>query len=237
MPFDFGLFAGRWPFRRLRKGELSHRFAEAPEGGLAASLDAIFYNDPWEADAPLLAALEGTALLGAVTLDAGLPWAEGRLREAARAGARALRLYPGIHGYAPEDAAPLCRLAGELGLGVAVTARMEDARLEYLLRQKPVEPRAVKALAEKCPGTQFLLSNFYLSELCGLEGDNLWADTAGLCHGLFPFENLSFPRERLLFASFSPLQCRESALLNLPEDAAFLAENTSAFWEACYGKS
>ncbi len=239
MLFDFGCFTGHWPYRRLRRGSLENCRADLAAagvgGGLMASLDAVFYNDSWEGDGPLLEALSGTGFSLAICLNPALPWWRLRLGEAARAGARAVRLYPGIHGYPLEAAEELCREAGELGLGVIVTARMEDQRLQYLLRQEPVSPREAAGLAKKCPGTQVILSNFYLSELEGLSGENLWADTAGLCHGLFPFENLEFPRERLLFASFAPLQCPESAVCNLPEEQDFLDCNTRNYWEACNG--
>lgn len=239
MMYDFSAFTGHWPYRRLRRAGLLERLednaAHGIGGGLLSSLDAVFYHDAWEADAPLLTALHGSSWHLAMSVNPLLPWSRLAVVNGARAGARAIRLYPGIHCYSLEDSSvlPLCRIAGTLGIAVAITGRLEDKRLEYLLHQEDVAVDSVLNLAEKCPETQFLLTNFYLDELASLScpPENLWADTAGLCHGLFPFEHLTFPASRVLFGSCAPLQSLDSALLNLPEDQRnkILSENARGF--------
>lgn len=229
MNYDVSAFSGHWPFRRLR-----NRGVPAPGwGGVVSSLDAIFYNDPREGDLPLLEALpEGWQL--AMCLNPRLPWMEQALREFSARGVRFGRLYPGIHGYDLENGAvhSLCAAASEVGMTLFLTARMEDNRLCWLLRQYPVPTEACLALARKYPKATFVLSHFYCSELtdCLPLPENVWTDTAGLCHGLTPVEDLihaGFPAEKLLFGSFSPLECRESHLLNLPGayESLILSEN------------
>lgn len=243
MYYDFGAFAGRWPFRHLRCRDWQAQRTRLEKlgigGGYVSSLEAIFYNDPWEADGPLLAALTGEWRL-AMCVNPRLPWAEMAVTAAKNRGVDGLRLYPGIHRY-PLDAPEVCQVcdrAEELGMAVLVTARMEDDRLCYLLEQQSVDAASMCRLAHNHPGAKFVLSGFYLQELAALEEipENLWADAGGLCHGLEPVTRLlegGVPAERLLFGSFSPLQCAESHLLNLPEPVreAALRENGRRFME------
>lgn len=243
MNYDFSVFSGRWPFRRLRNHDLSRLLAQHEQlgfsGGVVSSLEAIFYNDPREADLPLLEALpEGWEL--AMCADPTLPWMTDAMAEACRAGVRFLRLYPCIHHYALDDPTlfRLCALAEQLNMTVILTARMEDDRLCRLLEQKHVPVSLCLALARRYPGARFLLSGFYLSELMDALPlpENLWADTAGLCHGLCPVTelmNAGFREDRLVFGSFTPLLCTESHLLNLPEyqARAILSRNGQTLME------
>lgn len=245
MNYDLSAFCGHWPFRHLRRSSVQEQLgayeAAGITGGLMSSLDAVFYQDPWEADGPLLDALTGTRWELAMCVDPRLPWAEMAVRRAHSRGVGHLRLYPGIHRYSPECADDICAVAGELGMTVTITGRMEDERLCYLLQQEPVYTEACFALAERHPKVNFLLSGFYLGELldCGPVPENLWSDTSGLCHGLRPVQVLTeggFPPEKLLFGSLSPLQCLQSHLLNLPQmyKDQILSANPSRFLEGKY---
>ena len=218
MRYDYAVYTGHWPFRKLRQGALSQvleKYKTAGfSGGCVSSLDAVFYNDPWEADGPLLEALKGTGWEPAVCVDPTLPWWELRLREARKMGVRFARLYPGIHGYDIGDMEPLWKAAGELGVTLLLTARLEDERLCRLLNQGSVSIEACAAMAQKFPEVVTVLSGFYLHELKSLTlwPDNLWTDTSGLRHG--PPEKHD---DRTVFGSGFPLQCLESHLLNLPD--------------------
>lgn len=242
MNYDFSAFSGHWPYRFLRRSGASEQLREYEaigfSGGCMSSLDAIFYNDPWEADGPLLRALSGTGWALAMCVNPRLPWTEQAVRHARSLGVMHLRLYPGIHHYPLDSAAELCRLADELRMTVIITGRMEDPRLCYLLDQRPVSGSECLALAARFPGVSFLLTGFYLSELMGCcpVPDNLWTDTSGLCHGLYPVQELiggGFPPEKILFGSLSPLQCLHSHLLNLPENykTNILSTNPKRFLE------
>ncbi len=242
MNYDLSAFCGHWPFRKLRLASLDEQLAEFARlgisGGCMSSLDAIFYNDPWEADEPLCHALAGTAWHPAICVNPRLPWWELGVEKAYALGVRRLRLYPGIHRYGAESAESVFRLAEKLGTALIITARMEDDRLCYLLEQQPVCLEDYAALCWAYPRVPALFSGFYGGELAELKDPppNLWADTAGLCHGLWPIEKLTeqgFPLQRLVFGSMSPLQCVQSHLLNQPKSAAdaILSYNPKLFLE------
>lgn len=226
MNYDFSAFSGQWPYRLLRGSGVTDMLAEHRQlgisGGCMSSLNAIFYNDPWEADGPLLKALSGTGWELAMCVNPMLPWAEQSVRGARSLGVRHIRLYPGIHHYALDAASGVCRLAEQLQMTVMIVGRMEDPRLCYLLDQQSVRAADCFTVARQHPMARFLLVGFYGSELsaCGATPGNLWTDTSGLCHGLYPVQTLTeagFPPDRILFGSLSPLQCLHSHLLNLPE--------------------
>ena len=228
MRYDFAAFTGHWPFRRLRQGALTavlQKYREAGfHGGVVSSLEAIFYQDPWEADGPLLEQLRGTGWEPAMCLNPRLPCWEDRMKEARAAGIRFARLYPGIHGYSILDTGALWEMAGRLDMKLLITARMEDERLCYLLEQGRVPIADCAAMAQRFPGVSAVLSGFYLGELRGLDcwPENLWTDTVGLRHG-----PLTGHWDRMVFGSGFPLNCLESHLLNLPEPAREAALETN----------
>lgn len=247
MNYDFSAFSGHWPYRFLRGSSVTEQLAEYKQLGFSrgcmSSLNAIFYNDPWEADGPLLKVLSGTGWKLAMCVNPRLPWTEQSIRHAHSLGVRHMRLYPGIHRYPLGTADEICRLAEQLQMTVIITGRMEDPRLCYLLDQQSVCAADCFTLAQQHPMTKFLLTGFYGGEISGHGAvpENLWTDTSGLCHGLHPVQTLieaGFPSDKILFGSLSPLQCLHSHLLNLPEfnKTDILSTNPKRFLEMKYDK-
>lgn len=225
MYFDAAAFCGHWPYYHLRQGSLPQVLqklkAAGIEGGFLSSLEAIFYNDPWEADGPLTEELKNTNWRVAMSVNPDLPWAQQLVRQGFDAGAGAVRLYPCIHGYEEDgqQVISICRFAGQLGLPVILTLRMEDERMQYLLRQKNPDFARIRKLTQQCPQTRFLLSNclvHQVDELLPLPS-NVWFDTAGFKGEFYLEDQKSIPGERILFGSFTPLQAVSSAVLSVPE--------------------
>lgn len=239
MYFDAAAFCGHWPYYRVRNGNLEQMLeryrAVGIDGGLMSSLDAVFYQDPWEADGQLAKALAGTNWRVAMSVNPTMPWAEQLLLQGKDAGVGAVRLYPCIHGY-DEDApqvVELCRLAGKLELPVIITTRMEDGRMCYLHDQRNPDMDRIGRLAQQCAHTRFLVSNCLVAEAKALLPlpENLWLDTAGFRLDFFLETQQDIPPERFLFGSFAPLQCINSAMCMIPEGMKqqFMHDNAQAF--------
>lgn len=239
MYFDAAAFCGHWPYYHVRNaglGQMLERYRAAGiESGLMSSLDAVFYQDPWEADRELVKALTGTDWRVAMSVNPTMPWAEQLLAQGKEAGVGAVRLYPCIHGYEEDDprVVELCKRAGELGLPVLITARMEDGRMCYLHEQRNPDMGRISRLALKCGQTKFLVSNALVAEAKALLPlpENLWLDTAGFRVDFFLETQQDILPERFLFGSFAPLQCISSAICVIPEDKKqqFMCENAQAF--------
>lgn len=239
MYLDAAAFCGHWPYYRLRSEKLPQVLEMLKKsdisGGLMSGLEAVFYNDPWEADGPLLEALKGTAWQVAMAVNPMLPWAGELMLRGKNAGAAAVRLYPCVHDYDEDDCEVirLCRLAGQLGLPVIVTLRMEDERMQYLLRQRSPDFARIRRLTEQCAGTKFLLSNcltHQVEELLPLPS-NVWFDTAGFKGEFYLEDQNVIPPDRILFGSFAPLQAPRSAVLGIPEASriCMMRDNLLAF--------
>ncbi|MBE6941898.1 MAG: hypothetical protein E7455_06440 [Ruminococcaceae bacterium] len=241
MYFDTAAFCGHWPFYHVRNAGLEQMLERyrttGIDGGLMSSLDAVFYQDPWEADRELVQALAGTHWRVAMSVNPMMPWAEQLLVQGKEAGVGAVRLYPCVHGYDEDDprVVELCRLAGKLGLPVIITARMEDGRMCYLHEQRNPDMGKISRLARECGQTRFLVSNCLVAEAKALLPlpENLWLDTAGFRADFFLETQQDIPPERFLFGSFAPLQCINSAVCVIPEDGKqqFMCENAQAFLE------
>lgn len=233
MYFDAAAFCGNWPFYRLRDAQLPQMLeklkSEGIGGGFISSLDAIFYNDPWEADGELVKALDGTAFRVAMCVDPMLPWSGMHLQQGKQAGVGAVRLYPCVHDYLEDDQSvvAICRLAGMLELPVILTLRVEDARMAYLLQQKEPDFDRIRSLITQCEGTKFIISNCLMHQVAELQPlpENVWFDTAGFKGDFYLEQQQEIRQDRILFGSFAPLQSLSSAVLAAAEKQASLQKN------------
>lgn len=241
MYLDVAAFCGHWPYYHLREGKLPQVLenlkAAGIDGGLMSSLDAVFYNDPWEADSPLVEALKETPWRVAMSVNPTLPWTKELVRQGKSAGVGAVRLYPCIHGYREDDerVIELCRFAGQLDLPVILTMRMEDERMAYLLKQDNPDCARIRSLAEQCGNTRFILSNCLVHQVEQLLPlpENVWFDTAGFKAEFYLEMQQCIPANRILFGSFAPLQAVNSAILGVPESMKkrIMKENTKELYK------
>lgn len=241
MYFDAAAFCGHWPYYHVRNAEpeqmLERYRAVGIESGLMSSLDAVFYQDPWEADKELVARLADTDWRVAMSVNPTMPWAEQLLLQGKDAGVGAVRLYPCVHGYDEDDprVVKLCQLAGKLELPVIITTRMEDRRMCYLHTQRDPDMGRICHLTQQCKDTRFLVSNCVAAETKALLPlpENLWLDTAGLRVDFFLETQQDIPPERFLFGSFAPLQCINSSVCLIPDNMKqqLMWGNAQAFFE------
>ncbi len=216
--FDCNCFSGNWPFHSVRcntpdKLLAAHRQAGFT-GGLISSFEAVFYRDPWEADARLLDSVAGTPYVCAQTINPLHPGWEGMLRRGVEAGVRAVRVYPGFHGYLCDSPAlgALCDALRGYGLPLVLTLRLEDARFTHMFHPAPVSTEYLEAFLYAQPGLPTLLTNIEYSELIALmpqirsRGD-VWADVSGMRSGQFVIERLAAADAAscLVYGSCAPL--------------------------------
>lgn len=240
--WDCNVLVGHWPFRYLRKNTLAdlrelHK-AHDITGDIIASLDAVFYNDPLEGDRLLARQLAGTSYRLAATINPKLPALEENVEAAVSLGAAAVRVYPGIHGYALDDEEflRLCGLLEEKGLPLFLTMRMEDIRLEYLFHTEPVSLEPLENVAARFPALRIVLLSAFNHELEALlpwlrGAENVFFDTCGLKYDLFTVERAleAFGKEHIVFGSQWPLNCFTSTWLKVEEARCSDEERTAVY--------
>ncbi|MEG2857875.1 MAG: hypothetical protein RR994_04580 [Clostridia bacterium] len=224
---DLDCFVGTWPFHYVRNNSLQDierlHAANNIEYGFVSSTEAIFYNDPYEADRRLADVLSGTRHRHVVTINPTLPGALDSLtrmvREFPVAG---VRILPGFHGYDMLDARleELAVLMRQLRLPLFLTMRMEDERATYMFHPNGIPIWDVGMFATTHTDLPILICNARNSEVLWLknilrEFPNVAADCAGFKNGLFNIEELAEAGilHKLTYGSIAPVFCMTSSVL------------------------
>ena len=246
---DVNCMVGGWPFHRVRNStfeDLKRMHAKVGiEGGLVSSTDAIFWNDPYEADRILAETLKGQdAYKHIMTINPTLVgWRDDLDRAEKEFSAVGVRIVPGFHGYTL-DHPEVQALAEELakrGMLMMVNIHMEDERVAYLLKHRPLPVDEVRAFIAKNPNLFLLLANIRIGEVEQLKdiiaaNDNLFFDISGFKDRLFVINDMLDlgVAEHACYGSMSPLFCISSTHLLIaaerisPSDAAMI-QSASAF--------
>ncbi|MFO7612841.1 MAG: hypothetical protein R6W99_10225 [Clostridia bacterium] len=219
MRTDYNCYIGSWPFSLRKKASLDdlmcvhdrHGF----ETGVVGNLDSVLCNDPLEGDIALADILKHTRYGMSLTVNPMLPNIE---RDFIKAGElfdyNAFRIYPSVHGYgfdAPEFR-NFMDIAGETGKPVLIMCSFGDARLDYLLMQRPVEMGPLKEFLGSEHKNPLVLCNIRMHEIDDAADEmrkhqNIYIDTSELKHSMFAINDLKAAgfAQRLAFGSFFPL--------------------------------
>lgn len=229
---DFNCFAGNWPFYRVRYNTVE-KIAQLHQrigitGGFMSALEAVFYQDPYEAELALSKELKGTPYRHAMLLNPTLPgWKDDLRRARQELNIQAVRLLPGYHNYLLTDpvAAEAAEAIRETGLPLLLTLRLLDDRAAYGIRPRPIPDDEVIAFLEKYPEIPTLIANIRLAQLKNYaplfaSRKNLFIDTSGFMAGLFPVED-AWPlvQGQMVFGSNAPLTEMRS-ISNIVDTAA-----------------
>lgn len=229
---DFNCFTGGWPFHKVRNNrfqdiELLHK-QNGISYGYISSTDAIFYNDPYEAEAELHEEIRGTAYRHVMTVNPTLPGTMDDIHRAVRDfKISGVRILPGFHDYTldSEQVRELCRVLKSYRLPLFLTLRMEDERCTYLFHPKSVLVEAVSRFITEERELTLLLCNIRMDELeqlreVLLKNPQVSYDSSGLKDLLFPLERLAQFGivDRLVYGSLAPVFCMKSTLLLIRED-------------------
>lgn len=227
---DFNCFAGGWPFHRVRTDSLEKlarlHAQNGIDGGYVSSTDAIFYNDPYEADARLASEIKTMPRYRhVITVNPTLPGCMSGIRRALRDwDVAGVRILPGFHDYflnsAPVKA--LCELLREYRLPLFLTLRMEDERVTYLLHPKNVPAWDIAQFISTQEGFPILVCNARANEIGVIKPlyehrKDVFCDCSGLKDSLYCIEE-AYQRgilERCVYGSLAPVFCLASSLITV----------------------
>ena len=235
---DFNGFAGNWPFFRIRNNTVEklaalHRRCGI-EGGFVSSLEAIFYQDPYEAELALAQQLKGTGYMHAMTVNPTLPgWKDDLKRAMKDLEIKAVRLVPGFQGYTLLDpqVEALCAELAVYGLPLIITLRMKDERTMHMIQPRSIPMEEVTAFLEKHEALPTLLTHIRAAEAEALtplflRRDNLFVDNSGFKDGLFVLDHIVLEtavRGHLVYGSGAPLMEMQATTMQI--DTAQIPES------------
>lgn len=218
MRTDYNCFAGEWPFVKRRRIDFDglRRMHEKHgiTSGWVSNLNAVFYNDPFEGDEELSGIISGSGYKHAVSINPMLPntmFDIKRLNESF--GYDAFRLYPTVHGYNFDsiEFIEFMHMATPLGKPVFIHCAFGDARLDYLLKQKPLDKDSLFSFLRDGADVPVILCNMRHREMIDnrdfLTGDNIFLDMSEMRHSMFSLEDMENAGllDKTVFGSFYPV--------------------------------
>jgi predicted TIM-barrel fold metal-dependent hydrolase len=164
---DVNTFVGPYPFRHVGRAEpevlLEVLERERLDGAWVGHLPSAFYRDPTAGNAKLFAGIaQFEEILRPVpTIRPDWPRWEAAVRQAADAGAPAVRIYPQLWGLGPDDPGlrELAIACGERGIATLLTVRFEDSRQRHPLDLAgDLEAATVRSLARAGNGVRLVVT-------------------------------------------------------------------------------
>lgn len=235
---DFNCFCGNWPFFRVRSNTVE-KVAQLHSrcgitGGFMSSLEAIFYQDPYEAELQLAQQLKGTSYMHAMTINPTLPaWKDDLKRAVRDLNIKAVRIVPGFHFYKLTDPVmdELSDMLRQYGLPLIITLRLRDERTMYMIQPEPVVIGDLCAYLDRNPDIVTLVAHIRAGEVPKLEAqlsarENLFIDISGFKDGLFTVDNAwenTAARGHIVYGSGAPLMEMQSTTMQI--DTAHLEES------------
>ncbi len=234
---DLNCYCGNWPFFRVRYNTVE-KIAQLHsrcgiEGGFISAIEAIFYQDPYEAELQLAKQLEGTPYMHAMTLNPTLPgWKDDLARAVRDLNIRAVRIMPGFHGYELSDPVleEVCDFLRKYRLPLILTLRIRDERTSWMIAPRTLPIEEIEVFLEKYKDIVTLIGCARVKETIALKEqfaarNNLFVDVSGFKDGNYVIETISenIGSEHLVYGSSAPLlEMQSTAILvdraKLPEE-------------------
>ncbi len=237
---DFNCYCGNWPFFRVRYNTIE-KIAQLHsrcgiEGGFISAIEAIFYQDPYEAELQLAKQLEGTPYMHAMILNPMIPgWKDDFNRGVKNLNIRAVRLMPGFHGYTLADPVlnEVCDLLRANHLPLILTLRIRDERTAWMFSPRKLEVQEVADFLNKYADIITILGCSRAKECIELKAQfknrtNLFTEVSGFKDGNYAVENVSneIGFNHIIYGSSAPLLEMQSTTIIV--DRAKLPEDTKA---------
>lgn len=200
-----------------------------------SALEAIFYQDPYEAELELSRQLEGTPYMHAMVLNPTLPgWKDDLKRAVEKLRIKAVRVVPGFQGYTLKDPV-MDEVAAALehyNLPLIITLRMRDERTMFMIQPESIPVEELIEFLGKNPGLPTLITHIRAAETEKLGAlfaarENLFVDISGFKDGLFVLDHMvkdTAACGHLVYGSGAPLMEMQATTLQidtaeLPEEA------------------
>lgn len=219
MNTDYNCFIGSWPFIKRRQvdfdGLCKMHEKHGIETGYVSSLNAVFYNDPFEGDFEVSKIIKNSGYLQAVSINPMLPNTVFDIHRADESfDYSAIRIYPTVHGYDFETPQfiEFYHMAVQKRKPLLIHCSFGDLRLDYLLRQTPLNIESLERLMKNGTKTPMVLCNIRLGDIENLAGsilksNNIYVDMSEMRHSMFALNDLKEKglTDKIVFGSFYPV--------------------------------
>ena len=228
--FDSNCFVGNWPFFRVKENTVAQllkvhdRFGFT--GGYVSSLEAIFYQDPYEAEKQLAKEIQNTRYKHIMILNPMLPaWKDDLARCISKLGVTGVRLMPGFHGYTLNNPvmADVIQEVKKYSIPMLLTLRMHDERMTWMYHPRNIPMQEVCDFVNCSKDVSILVNHIrpheinQLNEL-GVRWDDLYVDISGFKGGMNAVEGVlkfDFLKGHIVFGSGAPLLETYGSVLQL----------------------
>lgn len=219
MNIDYNCYVGSWPFIKRRKIDFAGlRTMHEKHGiktGYVSSLNAVFYNDPFEGDLELSEMIKNSGYRQAVSINPMLPNTFFDIHRADDSfDYEAFRIYPTVHGYdfdSPQFI-EFYHMAVEKRKTLLLHCSFGDFRLDYLFRQTPFEIKSLEQFLKTGPKTPLVLCNIRLNDIETLadyilKSEKIYVDMSEMRHSMFALDDLKEKglTGKIVFGSFYPV--------------------------------
>lgn len=224
---DANMLVGRFPFRAVARAGLEDCLARMEKLGftraVVSPMDAIFQEDSYAAEATLAEAVAGRSeFIHFKIVNPARPWwkrdLDRALDELNVKGIRLVRTYHEYNLTGPE-VEPVFGYAAERDLPVLVMCKMQDFRMQWLLRTSEAETPEVQPMLEKFTDNRLILAGLHFRDMLDLADtidsrDNVLLDTSRLKGPWKTFEKLSEKLDltHVAFGSLWPINLPECPL-------------------------
>lgn len=227
---DFNCYVGNWPFHKLGRKSFEdlkelHRKNNI-KSGYVSSVEAIFYNDFYEAEKELHGMIDGSGYKHVITVNPTMPSCALTIKKCIEEfDVGGIRIIPAYHGYNinSEILNPVMEIAREHKLPVFVTARMMDERLAHIVHPQIQNKEDVEEFLRKNPENIIVLCHFKTGELKAiselLRNFNVFCDTSGIRDSLIGDCEMKKILKKSVFGSAFPLCLVASAVMILENEA------------------
>ena len=224
---DANMFVGQYPFRSMAAATVADCALKltslAFDRAVVSPMEAIFQEDSFAAERDLAHAINGSErFIHFKIVNPMQPWWQDDLKRGMdELGIRGIRLCGNYHGcslYSPEAAAVL-DFAAENTLPVLVMCRMQDYRMQWMIKTPEPTLDEVEFLLTTRTDNKLILAGLHMSEMQTIaektnRRDNVLLDMSRLKGGWKTFDRLTQQLEpsRIAFGSLWPINLPDCPL-------------------------